>query len=173
MEDTANRKTAEEQAGEDLFHFAVDRDDMKTLLAALPEAAGTERGKVEYELGILRIVSVGWSIAYFLELSPHKKRLLEVYWKAVQEFAQNVSSAAGLMVGREIDYFEILKARLAMYVEAMRQKPEAREPAVVIGPAFARACGNEDDVYAVLTGTKMFIATVGRVKEYLEAIKLK
>ena len=156
-----------------MFNFAVDRDDVKTLLAALPEKTGTERGKVEYELGILRIVSVGWGIAYFLEDSPHKNQLMQVYWQAVQEFAQSVSSAAGLMVGKEIDYFEVLKARLDMYVEALRQQPDAREPAVVIGPAFARVCGNENEVYAILTATKMFIATVGRVKEYLDATKLK
>ena len=162
-----------EQAGKDLFHFAVDREDVKTLLAALPKAVEIERGKVEYELGILRIISVGWSIAYFLEHSPHKNRLAEGYWRAVQEFSQSISSAAGLMIGKEIDYFQVLKARLDMYVEAMRQKPKAPEPAVVIGPVFARACGNEDDVYAVLTGSKMFITTVASVKEYLEAIRLE
>ena len=170
VDDSANRKSTVEQAGEDLFNFAVDREDVKTLLAALPKEAETERGKVEYELGILRIISVGWSIAYFLEHSPHKNQLAEIYWKAVHEFSQSISSAAGLMVGKDIDYFEILKARLDMYVEVMRQKPNAPEPAGVIGPVFARVCGNEEDVYAVLTGTKMFVATVGSVKEYLEAI---
>jgi hypothetical protein len=121
----------------------------------------------------LRIISVGWSIAYFLEHSPHKSQLAELYWKAVQEFSQSISSAAGLMIGKDIDYFQILKARLDMYVEAMREKPNAPQPAVVIGPVFARACGNQKDVYTVLTGTKMFIATVGSVKEYFEAIKLR
>ncbi len=160
-----------EQAGEDLFNFAVDREDIKTLLAALPSETDIERGKVEYELGILRIISVGWSISYFLEHSPYKNRLAELYWNAVQEMSQSISSTAGLMVGKEIDYFQILKARLDMYVEAMRQRPDAPEPAVVIGPVFAGACGNVNNVYAVLTGTKMFIAAVGSVKAYLEAME--
>jgi hypothetical protein len=173
MEDLESQKTSVEQAGEDLFTFAVDREDVKTLLAALPKEAGVERGSIEYELGILRIICVGWSISYFLELSPQKNQLAEIYWMAVQEFSRNLSRTAGLMVGKDIDYFQILRDRLNRYVEAMRRKPHAAEPAVVIGPEFARACGNVNDVYTVMTGTKMFIATVGSVREYLQAVNLK
>jgi len=54
----------------------------------------------------------------------------------------------------------------------MTQKPDAPEPAVVIGPEFARTCGNMDDVFTVMTGSRMFIATIGSVKEYLDTIKL-
>jgi hypothetical protein len=173
MKKASNQKPAVEQAAEDLFNFAVDREDVKTLLAALPKDSEIEQGKVEYELGILRIISVGWGISYFLERSPHKNRLLELYWKAVQEVSQSISSAVGLMAGKDIDYFQILKDRLNFYVEALRQQPGAPKPAAVIGPEFARACGSVNNVYAVLAGTKMFIATVGAVKGYLETIKLK
>jgi hypothetical protein len=173
VKDSESEKSLLEHAGEELFAFAVDREDVKTLLAMLPEEAGVERGRVEYELGILRIISVGWSISYFLDLSPQKNRLLEIYWNAVQEFSTNLSRTAGLMVGKDIDYFQILKDRLNRYVEAMRREPRAAEPAVVIGPEFAGACGNVNDVYTVMTGTKMFIATVGSVREYLQAIKLR
>lgn len=173
MEKATYQKPAVEQAGEDLFNFAIDREDVKTLLAALPIDSDIERSKVEYELGILRIISVGWSISYFLEHSPHKNRLAELYWKAVQEVSQSISSTAGLMVGNDIDYFQILKDRLNMYVDAMRQKPDAPAPAGVIGPEFAGACGNINNVYAVLAGTKMFIATVASVKACLETIELQ
>ena len=172
MDDTVNRNSAIEQAAQELFDFAVDREDVTALLAAMPEEAGAERGEVEYELGILRIISVGWSISYFLAHSPHKDRLAEAYWKAVQEFSRSISESAGLMIGKEIDYFQILKDRLNSYVEAMRLEPRASEPAVVIGPEFAMACGKGNDVYVVMTGTKMFIATVGSVKAYLETTKL-
>ncbi|MBW1863356.1 MAG: hypothetical protein JRJ02_13440 [Deltaproteobacteria bacterium] len=60
-----------------------------------------------------------------------------------------------------------------MYVAALAQKPDAPEPAVVIGPEFAVTCGNADDIFTVMTGSKMFIVTIGRVKAYLEAIKLR
>jgi hypothetical protein len=173
MEDSKLRKSSIEQAAEDLFNFAVDREDVKTVLAVVPKQADVEIGKVEYELGILRIISVGWSISYFLEHSPYKDRLAQVYWKAVQEFSRSISASAGLMIGKEIDYFQVLKDRLNKYVEAMRQKPRASEPAVVIGPEFANACGNVNDVYAVMAGTRMFITTVGTVKTYLQTIELK
>ncbi len=56
------------------------------------------------------------------------------------------------------------------YVEAMERKPDAREPAAVIGPEFARLCGNGDDVHTIMAGTRMFIASMASVKAYLEAL---
>ncbi len=60
-----------------------------------------------------------------------------------------------------------------MYVDAMAKKPDATEPAAVIGPEFARNYGDVDDTFTIMTGSKMFIATIGGVKEYLEAIILR
>ena len=171
MKNAENLETSIQQAGEDLFNFAVDREDVKTLLAHLPPEAEIKRDKVEYELAILRLISVGWSISYFLAHSEHKNRLAGLYWEAVREFSQSVSASAGLLAGKDIDYFQILKERLIGYVQAMEHKPDAREPAVVIGPEFARLCGNGDDIHTVMTGTRMFIATMGSIKAYLEALK--
>ncbi len=77
------------------------------------------------------------------------------------------------MIGHDIDYFQVLTKRLDTYVAAMAKKPDAPEPAVAIEPEFARTCGNVDDVFTVMIGSKMFIATIGSVKEYLEAVKLR
>jgi hypothetical protein len=173
MEDSEGKKTGVEKAREDLFNFAINREDIKTLMAHLPEEADIKRGTVEYELQILKIISTGWSISYYLENCARKNQLLEGYWKAVHEFSQSISTTTGLMIGNNIDYFQILKERLDMYVAAMTQKSDAPEPAVVIGPEFARTCGNMDDVFTVMTGSRMFIATMGSVKEYLETIKLR
>jgi hypothetical protein len=172
MGHSEEKKTGVEKAGEDLFNFAINREDVKTLMAHLPEEADIKRGTVEYELQILKIISIGWSISYYLENRVHKNRLLERYWKAVHEFSQGISKTTGLMIGNDIDYFQILKERLDMYLAALTQKPDAPEPAVVIGPEFARTCGNMDDVFTVMTGSRMFIATIGCVKEYLETINL-
>jgi hypothetical protein len=60
-----------------------------------------------------------------------------------------------------------------MYVAALEKHPDASEPALVIGPEFARICGNVDDIFTFMTGSKMFISTISKVKEYLEAIKLR
>ena len=171
MEESAQRKTKVENAGEDLFNFAVDREDTKILMARLPEEADTRRVTVEYELPILKIISVGWGISYYLADSPYKDTIAEQYWKAIHEFSQSLSETTELMIGQDIDYFQILKDRLDMYVGAMAKNPEAPEPAVVIGPEFARTCGNADDVYTVMTGSRMFISTISTVKEYLEGIE--
>jgi hypothetical protein len=58
-----------------------------------------------------------------------------------------------------------------VYVAALADKPGTKEPAAVIGPEFARLCGNVDDVYTVMTGSRMFIVTVGRVREYLDSLE--
>jgi hypothetical protein len=173
MEHSEEKKTGVEKAGEDLFNFAINREDVKTLMSRLPEAADIKRGKVEYELQILKIISIGWSISYYLENCAQKNQLLELYWKAVHEFSQSISTTTGMMIGNDIDYFQILKERLDMYLAAMNQKPDAPEPAVVVGPEFARTCGNVDDAFTVMTGSRMFIATIGSVKEYLETINLR
>ena len=173
METLEKEKSGIEKVGEDLFNFAVDREDVKTFMAILPKDADIKRSTVEYELQILKIISVGWSLSYYLESSPQKSQLAELYWKAIQEFSQNISATTGLMIGQDIDYFQILKDRLDMYVDAMDQKPDAPEPAVVIGPEFARTCGNVDDVYTVIAGSRMFITVIRNVKQYLEAIKLR
>ncbi len=172
MKHSAREKTALEKAKEDLFNFAIDREDVKWLMARLPEEANIKRSTVEYELQILKIISVGWSISYFLENSPQKPGLLEPYWESVYEFSRSLSEATELMVGKDIDYFQILKDRLDMYVDALAKTPEAPQPAVIIGPEFARTCGNEDDLFTFMTGSKMFRSTIGRVKEYLETINL-
>ena len=161
-----------ERAGEELFNFAVDREDVKTLMAYLPAQAHIERGKVEYELQLLKIISVGWSISYFLQGWSRKNELAEVYWKAIHELSQGIYSTTGLMIGQNIDYFQEIRNRLDTYVHALGEKPGAAEPAAIIGPEFARACGSVDDVYTVLTGSRMFIGTIGRVKAYLEALEL-
>ena len=156
-----------------MLSFAIDREDVKWLIAQLPEETEINRGTVEYELQILKIISVGWSISYYLENSPHKNQLLELFWNSVFELSQSISTTAGLMIGNDIDYFQILKDRLDKYVDAMANKPDATEPAVVIGPEFARNCGDVDDIFAIMTGSKMFIATISGVKEYLETVILR
>jgi hypothetical protein len=161
------------QTAEDLFNFAIDRNDVRALMGGLPETAEVKRSTVEYELPILKIISVGWAISYFLPDGPQKTELTERYWAAVSEFSSSLSETTALMIGQDIDYFQILRERLETYVTALADRPEAAEPAAVIGPEFARLCGNAEDVFAIMTGNRMFIATVGGVKEYLEAIRLR
>ena len=172
MGETEDSKSDLEQAKEDLFNFAIDREDVKWLLGQLPQQSEVEIGAVEYELQILKIISVGWGTAYLLENSPLKKPLLELYWKSIYEFSGDLSETTGLLTGAEIDYFEVLKKRLDRYVNVLSQHGDASEPAAAIGPEFARNCGNKEDLFAFMAGSKMFVSTISRVKEYFEKIHL-
>ena len=173
METQEKRPSKIEQAAEDLFNYAIDRDDVKWLMAHLAAEAEVKRAAVEYELPILKIISVGWSLSYYLPGSPQKEELSNLYWTAVNDFSKDLSTTTEMMTGQKIDYFEILKERLGTYVNALEQQPDAQDPATIIGPEFARACGNADDIFAFMTGSKMFMSVIARVKEYLEATKLR
>jgi hypothetical protein len=166
------RKTTLQQAGEDLFNYAIDRQDTKWLLARLHPQANVKPAKVEYELQILKIITVGWSIAYYLEHSAQKNALAELFWQSINQFSSELSETTGLLIGQDIDYFKVLKERLHNYVQVLNSNPQATEPARVIGPEFARLCGDETDLFAFMTGSKMFISVIERVKQYLEKVKL-
>ncbi len=168
-----NNKSNTELAGEDLFNFAMEREDIKILVAHLPEETKCKPEAVEYELQILKLISTGWSISFFLQNTPHLDQLSQIYWKSIHEFSETLSETTQMMTGTDINYFQVLKDRLEMYVTALSQKADTAEPAAVIGPEFARACGNGDDIYAVQAGSRMFIIAVSSVNKYLESIELK
>ena len=173
MENQEKKPSKIEQAAADLFNYAIDREDVKWLMASLSEEADVKRATVEFELPILKIISVGWSLSYYLPGGPLKDELSNLYWTAINEFSKDLSSTTEMMIGQKIDYFEVLKERLDMYVKALEQQPEAKDPATIIGPEFARTCGNADDIFTFMTGSKMFMAVIARVKEYLETVKLR
>ena len=155
-------------AGEQLFQFAIDRGEMKTILDALPLEVSEKRVALEYEIQILRIISVGWAIAYFLADSGRKTALGQHFWENVRAFSATLSTSASLTVGSRIDYFDILKQRLNHYVGALDAAGKIPEPAMAIGPAFADVCGNKDDAVAMLAGSKMFAHTIDAVRQYLD-----
>ncbi|MGB5750482.1 MAG: hypothetical protein WBM69_26170 [Desulfobacterales bacterium] len=57
-------KSNAEQAAEDLFNYAIDREDVNWLMSNLAKEADIKRTTVEYEFPILKIISVGWSLSY-------------------------------------------------------------------------------------------------------------
>ncbi len=160
-----------EQAGEDLFNYAIDREDVKWLLARLPDGAETKTGMVEYELQLLKIISVGWSLSFHLESSARKTPLLECFWETVYEFSQKLSTTTGMMIGHDVDYFQTLRDRLDFYVEALGRSRKKNDPAHVIGPEFADVCGDRGNLFLAHTGSKLFLSAVSRVKAYLTAIR--
>ncbi len=159
----------------DLATFAIDRADLKELLAAVPEDSQLNLTTVEYELQILKLLSVGWAISFFLPATdPNKGPVTEMFWEFIREISNNISTLTQTTSGKQLDYFEILKERLNAYVKIMQEVPdEAQNPANVIGPAFADMCNAKDNAIAILMGTKMFTLTLGAVKEYLNISKLE
>lgn len=156
------------RASEQLFQFAIDRGDMKIILDALPQEMPEKRMAIEYEIQLLRIVSVGWGIAFFLADSGMKTPIIQKYWEHVRTFSATLSTSASLTVGSGIDFFDILKQRLDYYVGVMDAAGQISEPAMAIGPAFAEVCGDAQDACATLAGSKMFSHTIHAVREYLD-----
>lgn len=155
---------------EDLFNFAIDRDDVKYLLAQLPKETSVKPVKVEYELQILKIIGVGWSLSFHLQENTAKDEILGTFWQAIQQFAEGLSETTGLMIGQNIDYFSTIKERLDHYVVAMGNHSGDDDPLQVIGPEFAGICGNRDDLFAAMAGAKMFNGALVRVRQYLQAV---
>lgn len=168
MTDTDTIDSYVAQAGEHLFQYAIHRDDMKSIIDALPLPVPEKRAALEYEIQLLRIISVGWAIAYYLADNRLKTPLGHQYWENVRSFSSTLSTSASLTVGSDIDYFDILKQRLDRYVGALDAAGKISDPAVAIGPAFADVCGDKDDACAILAGSKMFSMTIHAVREYLD-----
>ena len=74
MENPENKKSEIERTGEDLFNFAVDREDVKWLMDRLPPETDVKRTTVEYELQIFTFMT-GSKI--FISTTSKVKQYLE------------------------------------------------------------------------------------------------
>ena len=167
MPDAENTVDEVARIGEQLFQYAIHRGDMQTILDALPLDPPEKRVALEYEIQLLRIIAVGWAIAFYLSDGALKTPLTQRYWEQVRDFSGTLSTSASLTAGSDIDYFAILRQRLDLYVAALDRAGKVATPAVAIGPAFAEVCGDRDDACAMLAGSKMFTHTIDAVREYL------
>ncbi len=154
----------EDQRVQVLFDFALNREDIKWLLGRLPREAKVDPNTMEYELQLLKIISVGWAISYFLPKEESKHGILESYWEAIRNFSQDLSKTTNLLIGQNVDYFEILKSRLELYVQAMGKLESNAAPIQAIGPEFARTCGDENNPFMSLVGAKMFASCLANVR---------
>ena len=168
-----NNKSEIEKTCDELFHFAIDRKDVARLMAGLPAESDVFRATVEHELQILKIISIGWSLSYYMPAGPLKTELMALFWQSIQEFSRDLARTTKLLIHQDIDFFDAVKNRFDEYLGEMQKNVEAPEPAVVIGPEFARVCGDAENVHAVMAGSRMFIGTVGEVRSYLEKFNLR
>ena len=166
----SNARLAEVSAN--LVNFSMDRDDLNRIMAMLPEDEAIKRVTVEYEIPLLKIVSVGWAIAYYMENRPEKTPLLESFWNAIDEFSKSLSDVTNLTTGADINYFHMIKERVDTYVQALNMQPDVQDPAAVIGPTFAGICNAPDNIHVIMTGNRIFKAAIIGVKEYLAHITI-
>ncbi|MBW2099976.1 MAG: hypothetical protein JRG68_04305 [Deltaproteobacteria bacterium] len=164
--------TVEEIAG-NLVNFSIDRSELKVILQGLPQEAGINPITLEYEIALLKILSVGWGISFFMGEHPKKKELTEVFWNSIHDFSKNISTATSSSIGKELDYFQILKERIDLYINALNLCSDVSDPTSVIGPTFAEVCGDKENACTILAGSKIFCLSIGTVRDYLESVEIR
>ena len=173
MDSYIKTQVSREEVKDRLVNFAVNPDDLKGFLTLLPAAEEIDLIAVEYEARILKIISVGWGISFFLSDCIWKNELAEAFWQAINDFSVNLSLASSSVSGKEIDYFSILKERLDHYVAALSASKDAVEPLSVIAPEFAGFCGAGNNAHVIMLGNRIFSSAVGGVKEYILSVEIQ
>lgn len=158
-----------QEIGESLANFSLDRESVQFALSRLPDEPSINKVAVEYEIQLLKILSVGWAISYFMEDHSEKSPLIKKFWDVLFEFSKNLSSVTSLTIGKEVDYFKALKERIDIYLKALAEVPHVKDPASVIGPTFARLCENTDNVHVIMAGNRIFHLSLEGVKHFLES----
>ena len=83
MNESPLKKVSVEKASEDLFDFAIDRSDIKLILQNLPGDMEINRVSMEYEIQLLKILAVGWSISLFFGTAGFADKLKSRFLKEV------------------------------------------------------------------------------------------
>ncbi len=166
-------KSEIEKTCEELFQFAIDRGEIASLMSGLPEGSDVFRATVEHELQMLKIISVGWSLSYYMPDGPLKTELTTLFWQTVHDFSRDLDRTTKLLIDQDVDFFDSIRNRFDGYLGELQKKTDAPEPAVIIGPEFARVCGDAGNVHVVMAGSRMFIGTVGEARTYLERLRLR
>jgi len=157
--------------GENLANYAVDGADLKVILDAIHPEVRINRILLEYEIKLLKIISVGWGLTFFLAENSEKGALTTAYWTAINFVSRDLSAAASTAVSKNIDYFTILKERTNLYVSELSRNSKITDPVTVIGPKFAELCGDMENVHIVMAGNRAFSYSLKAVRDYLESIE--
>ncbi len=170
MGTTAKEPETLDKVCKNLAEYAVDRDEIKKLISTLPADQDINTVTLEYELQLLRVVTIGWSISVYMATTHSKKQLFEIkFWELIREFSKDISNVTSLMIGHEIVYFDLVKQRFDFYLAAMEKGNVDNDPASEIGPAFAECCKDSENPFIIISGSRLFNHGVRATKEYLEA----
>ncbi|MBT3312347.1 MAG: hypothetical protein HN737_04865 [Desulfobacterales bacterium] len=183
MASSDKKKISVEEAGKILVDFSTDRNDLKMILGQLPENPEFSLVTVEYEMQLLKILSIGWGISYFMPEGVEKEKLAAEFWNLINLLSKDISLSIS-SIEKEIDYFEIIKKRLDQYLKVLQHSSKISGPepdsvsdpasdlVSMIGPKFAEICGYEDNVFVIISGAKIFSLALSGLREYLESISL-
>lgn len=173
MGSSVKKQATVEEIAENLVNFSIDRSELKVILQGLPQEAGINPITLEYEISLLKILSVGWGISFFMGEHPKKNELAQVFWNSIHDFSKNISTATSSSIGKDLDYFQILKERIDLYINALNLCSDVSDPTSVIGPTFAEVCGDKENACTILAGSKIFSLSIGTVRNYLESVEIQ
>ena len=91
MTKSVEQKDKINQLVEIMFNLAIERDNLKKIISELPEESDINPVTMEYEIQLLKILSIGWGISYFMGDHPDKNRLAHGFWNAIRVFSVSVS----------------------------------------------------------------------------------
>jgi hypothetical protein len=155
-----------------LAEYAVNRDEIKELVNTMPKDQNINTVTVEYELQLLKIATIGWSVSVYMK-ENEKKQLFELkFWELIREYSKDISNVTSLMIGHDINYFDLIKQRLDAYIKSLEGSKNEADPASAIGPAFATICKDKENAFVVISGSRLFNYSVRATKEYLDAEKM-
>lgn len=166
-------KSTIKEAAETLVAFAIDREDLKQIIGALPRDQNFNTVALDYELQLLKMVSVGWSISVFMEGRPEKEALSTLYWQLIHGLSRQISELSGLTIGQEIDYFQVIRERLDAYLESLTLYGKGQDVAAAIGSAFAERLEDPDNPFVLITGSRIFHMATQGVRAYLVSLTLE
>lgn len=172
MSTQEKEKTTLDTICKNLAEYAVDRDEIKQLVETLPKDQNINTVTVEYELQLLKIITIGWSIAIYMQAFEKKQLFEQKFWEMIREFSKDISNVTSLMIGHDIDYFDLIKERFDTYIKSLETAQSKEDPASAIGPAFAKLCNDSENAFVVISGSRLFNYSVRATKEYLEAEEL-
>ncbi|MDY6905864.1 MAG: hypothetical protein SWH61_14395 [Thermodesulfobacteriota bacterium] len=176
--DTPKDAVTVSEVTQTLVDFAVDREDIKILLDAIPDQPETgepmaiNKTTLEYEIQLLKIVCTGWAVSYYLVDNPRKSEIATAFWMAIQAFAEKISHMSSNAAGLDINYFHLIRDRADLYIKAMQMNMTESDPASVIGMTFSEVCGSRDEPLMITSGKRMFSATLEGVKRYLNTVEI-
>ncbi|MCW7755125.1 hypothetical protein OOT00_14145 [Desulfobotulus sp. H1] len=160
-------KETMQELSESLVAYATHSKDILPFVEALPEESRIARPTMEYEMRMLKILSVGWGLAFILSDHPARIELSEAFWHRISSLSKEIDEICKAS-GTEIDYFAALRKRLDIYVSALSGAKDPGDPGIEVGSCYAELCGDAEDTYALVAGRRVFTGVLSSLHEYLK-----